>query len=149
MKIEEQGKNSKRRSVPLTERAAEILKRRMPASGRIFLNAAGGPLSQPSLNQQHAAMRPKLSITDLDFVPHSFRHAYGTHLGESGADVFTIMKLMRHATLAMAQRYVHPTDEMKGLPAYACGAESSRAMQKLSTNIPTAAERRSEQNTSK
>ena len=29
---------------------------------------------------------------------HSLRHTFGTRLGESGADAFTIMRLMRHST---------------------------------------------------
>src|SRR5207249_9993205 len=32
-------------------------------------------------------------------------------LGESGADAFTIMKLMRHSTITVSQRYVHPSPE--------------------------------------
>ena len=44
-----------------------------------------------------------------DFVLHSFRHTYGTRLGETGADAFTIMRLMGHSTVTMSQRYVHPS----------------------------------------
>src|SRR5580692_4105846 len=35
-------------------------------------------------------------------------------LAESGADAFTIMKLMGHSSIVVSQRYVHPsTDAMK------------------------------------
>ncbi len=44
-------------------------------------------------------------------MPHSFRHTYGTRLGEGGADAFTIMKLMGHSTVLVSQLYVHPTPE--------------------------------------
>lgn len=46
-----------------------------------------------------------------DFVMHSLRHTFGTRLGESGADVFTIMKLMGHSSVTVSQRYVHPSPE--------------------------------------
>ena len=42
---------------------------------------------------------------------HSLRHTFGTRLGESGAEAFTIMKLMGHSTLTVSQRYVHPSPE--------------------------------------
>jgi hypothetical protein len=32
-------------------------------------------------------------------------------LGESGADAFTIMRLMGHSTVTVSQRYVHPSPE--------------------------------------
>jgi integrase len=46
-----------------------------------------------------------------EFVPHSLRHTYGTRLGESGADAFTIMKLMGHSTVLVSQRCEHPLPE--------------------------------------
>jgi len=48
------------------------------------------------------------------FVRHSLRHTFGTlgtRLGETGADAFTIMKLMGHSTVTVSQRYVHPSPE--------------------------------------
>jgi integrase len=44
-------------------------------------------------------------------VPHALRHTCGTRLGESGADAFTIMKLMGHSTVTVSQQYLHPTPE--------------------------------------
>ena len=35
----------------------------------------------------------------------------GTRLGETGADAFTIMRLMGHSTVTVSQRYVHPSPE--------------------------------------
>ena len=46
-----------------------------------------------------------------DFVLHSLRHTFGTRLGESGADAFTIMRLMGHSSVTVSQRYVHPSPE--------------------------------------
>jgi site-specific recombinase XerD len=44
-------------------------------------------------------------------VLHSLRHTFGSRLGESGADAFTIMRLMGHSTVTVSQRYVHPSPE--------------------------------------
>ena len=103
-------KNSKSRNVPLTARVVDVLKRWGPASGYVFHREDGRPLYQTWLNQQHAEVRERLKMP-LDFVPHSLRHTYGTRLGESGADAFTIMKLMGHSSVTVSQRYVHPSPE--------------------------------------
>lgn len=60
--------------------------------------------------KQHAATRTLLKLPQ-EFVLHCLRHTFGTRLGESGADVFTIMKLMGHSTVSVSQRYVHPSPE--------------------------------------
>ena len=67
-------------------------------------------LGQTWLNEQHRAIRDLLGFSK-EFVPHSLRHTFGTPLGESGADAFTIMKLMGHSTITVSQRYVHPSPE--------------------------------------
>jgi integrase len=104
-------KNSKSRNVPLTSRVVEVLKRNGPApTGLVFHRDDGQPLYQTWLNQQHAAVHEELELP-AEFVPHSFRHTYGTRLGESGADAFTIMKLMGHSSVTVSQRYVHPSPQ--------------------------------------
>lgn len=58
---------------------------------------------------------------------HSFRHAFGTHLYENGADLLTIKHLMGHKSLDSTMIYVHlasfssravksPFDLMEGVP---------------------------------
>lgn len=106
-------KNHKPRTVPLTDRAREILRKRHQRSGIVFRNADGAPFYHTWLDQQHAAVRTTLKLP-ADFVLHSLRHTFGTRLGESGADAFTIMKLMGHSTITVSQKYVHPsTDAMQ------------------------------------
>jgi integrase len=103
-------KNSKPRNVPLTARVVAMLKSRAAFEGLVFRKPDGTPISQTWLNQQHSATRGLLKLP-ADFVPHSLRHTFGTRLGESGADAFTIMKLMGHSTITVSQRYVHPSPE--------------------------------------
>jgi integrase len=104
-------KNSKSRNIPITARVVEVLLRRSPsARGLVFHRPEGQPLYQTWLNQQHAGIRALLKLPP-DCVLHSFRHTFGTRLGETGADAFTIMKLMGHSTVTVSQRYVHPSPE--------------------------------------
>jgi integrase len=104
-------KNSKSRNVPLTARAVEVFERRHPAEhGLVFHRPDGEPLYPTWLDQQHSSIRTLLKMP-ADFVLHSLRHTYGTRLGETGADPFTIMKLMGHSSVTVSQRYVHPSPE--------------------------------------
>ncbi|MEN6534998.1 MAG: tyrosine-type recombinase/integrase [Bryobacteraceae bacterium] len=104
-------KNSKSRNVPLSARVLAMFNGRNPArSGYVFQRLDGRKLSQTSLNEQHRDLRALLKMPE-DFVPHSFRHTFGTRLGESGTDLFTIMRLMGHSSVTISQRYVHPSPE--------------------------------------
>jgi integrase len=66
------------------------------------------PASVSAMNHAHERVRNVLEMP-TDFVPHSFRHTFGTRLGEAGADAFTIMRIMGHSSITVSQRYVHPT----------------------------------------
>ncbi len=103
-------KNSKTRTIPLTPRALGILTAKRDRSGLVFRNTDTGPLYHTWLDQQHAEVRKALGLPS-DFVLHSLRHTFGTRLGETGTDAFTIMKLMGHSSVAISQKYVHPSSE--------------------------------------
>jgi integrase len=67
-----------------------------------------------SLSKRSVAMlrnRGSAAKGYVDFVLNSLRHTFGTRLGESGADAFTIMRLMGLSTVTVSQRCVHPSPE--------------------------------------
>lgn len=136
-------KSGKTRSIPLTPRARAVLEAgTAPRKGLVFRNAEGGRLYHTWLNQQHAAVRTALGFP-AEFVLHSLRHTFGTRLGETGAESFTIMGLMGHSTVIVSQKYVHPTTQSMRAAMERMSAAG------LPTNIPTASKGRQIKNSSK
>jgi integrase len=103
-----------RRTVLVTAGMREVILRWMslsPDAKLLFTTPDGRrPLSRHTLNDQARKVREKLGLP-WDCVAHSCRHTFGTRLGMAGADVFTIQAAMGHASVAMSQRYVHPTPD--------------------------------------
>jgi integrase len=127
-------KSRKSRNVPLSERAVAMLKKWGPAeTGLVFHRQDGTPLRESQLDEHHARIRKLLKLAS-DFVLHSLRHTFGTRLGESGADAFTIMRLMGHSTVTVSQRYVHPSPEAVELAYERLTALNLR---RVPTNSPT------------
>jgi integrase len=101
-----------RRNIPLTDRVALMLQRRMverPATW-VFANREGKPYLVTSVNHLHQKVRASMGLP-RDFVIHSLRHTMLTGLGESGVDAFTIMRVAGHSSITVSQRYVHPSPE--------------------------------------
>jgi integrase len=42
---------------------------------------------------------------------YAFRHTFLTRLGESGCDVWTLARIAGHSSIAMSNRYVHPSED--------------------------------------
>src|SRR5271157_936333 len=101
-----------RRTIPLTDKAAQMLRnRKQSASGElVFANRDGRRYLVTSINHLHQKARAAVGL-GRDFVIHSLRHTMLTRLGESGVDAFTIMRIAGHSSITVSQRYVHPSPE--------------------------------------
>ncbi len=104
------GKGNKEREVPVGEQAIAALMRylpqRAPAAGEraLFLNSSGRRLSDRQVRR--LVKMYALAVTgDSTVHPHSFRHAYATHLLTDGADLRAIQELLGHARLSTTQKY--------------------------------------------
>jgi len=108
--IRVRGKGRKERQVPLPRQAAEALNRYLAErpvvrdEPAVFLNHRGRRLSGRGIG-----LIVKFYATflagDPSVHPHSFRHAYATHLLSAGADLRAIQELLGHARLSTTQRY--------------------------------------------
>jgi integrase len=101
-----------RRHVPMTQRVNAIMELRVEGKAQPdWLFPAGTKSGHvATVDSWHQKALKNAEITD-HFVLYSLRHTYGTRLGETRAEAFTIQKLMGHSSITMTQRYVHPSPE--------------------------------------
>jgi integrase/recombinase XerC len=104
------GKGRKERQVPLPGKAADALERYLNErpvvrdQRAVILNHRGGRLTTRGLSGIVKLYATFLS-GDPSLHPHSFRHAYATHLLSAGADLRAIQELLGHARLSTTQKY--------------------------------------------
>lgn len=104
------GKGNKERQVPITESAVQAIERYLekrsstPNERALFLSARGSRLSDRQVRRL-VKRYAVLFLGDSSVHPHSFRHAYATHLLSDGADLRSIQELLGHARLSTTQKY--------------------------------------------
>lgn len=100
------------RDVALTERAREIIHRRLTvAKGEhLFpLRVGNGCDWTRPMSELHPAHSRALLASGItpSFRIYDLRHTYGTRAAEAGMDALTLQRLMGHADLKTTSRYVH------------------------------------------
>jgi integrase/recombinase XerC len=104
------GKGRKERQVPLPGQAAGALERYLAQrpvardERAVFLNHRNQRLTARGI-RGIVKLYATLLIGDPSIHPHSFRHAYATHLLADGADLRAIQELLGHARLSTTQKY--------------------------------------------
>jgi integrase/recombinase XerC len=108
--IRVRGKGRKERQVPLTTKAADALESYLSErpvvrdERAVFLNHRGRRLTTRGISGIVKLYATYLA-GDPSVHPHSFRHAYATHLLADGADLRAIQELLGHARLSTTQKY--------------------------------------------
>ncbi len=108
--IRVRGKGRKERQVPYGAKAAAALDRYLaarwakPGENALLVNHRGTRLSDRGARGV-VKLYARLLAGDSSLHPHSFRHAYATHLLADGADLRAIQELLGHARLSTTQKY--------------------------------------------
>lgn len=105
----DQGKGRKDRYVMLSPRLLEVLRDYWRIERpRSWLFPGDGAERHISKNAvEHACQKAhRAAGIDKPVTPHSLRHAFATHLLESGVDVRRIQLLLGHRSLATTSRYL-------------------------------------------
>jgi integrase/recombinase XerC len=104
------GKGNKERQLPIGERAVTAVNRYLqvrrasPTQEALFLNSRGKRLGDRQVRRL-VKFYSILVLGDSTVHPHTFRHAYATHLLSDGADLRAIQELLGHARLSTTQKY--------------------------------------------
>jgi integrase/recombinase XerC len=115
------GKGRKERIVPFGDKALEALRAYWPVRDQIRAEwPEGGDPEAVFLGMRGTRLESRTISTIVkkysrmvqmkwNLHPHSFRHAFATHLLADGADLRAIQELLGHASLSTTQRYTQAT----------------------------------------
>ena len=111
------GKGSKERVIPIgteaikwldtyEKKARTFLLKDAKEEGIVFLNQRGKKITRMGV-WKIIDKYVKQTTINFSVHPHSFRHAFATHLLEGGADLRHVQELLGHSDISTTQIYVH------------------------------------------
>ncbi len=117
------GKGSKERLVPVGRAARDAIAAHLQdragalADAPLVASLRGKPLTRDRVLRMLKDYAAAAGLKEAP-SPHSFRHAFATHLLEGRADVRAVQELLGHASVATTQLYTHvEQDRLKSVHA--------------------------------
>lgn len=113
------GKGNKERLIPIGKQLQRILWRYIhgyrpePACHQfdnLFLTREGQPLSKDRVDKIMSRYGTKAEIAGIRCSPHTLRHTAAVRFLRNGGDVFSLQRLLGHASLEMTRRYCELAD---------------------------------------
>lgn len=94
-------KTGKARSVPLTDRAKELMLQWVPFK-----------LDEKRINREWNKVKKKMGLEqDKDFVLHTLRHTTATRMLDATGNIAVVQKMLGHAKVTTTMRYAHISDD--------------------------------------
>ena len=133
------GKGDKIRRCPLwnnTTKEMERLIDKRDASGRLFLNRLGQPMTRFGIYEMvtrhaHVIEKQMPSIKGKRTSPHTIRHTTATHLLQAGVDINTIRAWLGHVSINTTNIYAEVNLEMKTKALKCCETKENAQRQKI------------------
>lgn len=132
------GKGRKRRTCPIWEKTADLLKRLLIERDglirdetHVFLNRSGQPLGRFGISNIISKYCKKAkstvpSLKDKKVTPHTIRHTTAMHLLKSGVEINVIRSWLGHAYLKTTHRYVEIDLALKREALKSCEMKDNR-----------------------
>lgn len=116
-------KNRRTAYIPLSAEALGVLSH-LPRSGPWLFPSPRDPARpRPNFNRYVARVRERARLPHGFRPLHGLRHNFASRLASSGlVDIYTLQKLLTHASPAMTQRYAHLADAALRRAGNACPA---------------------------
>lgn len=110
-------KTGERRTIPLTQRALEVLMNRKRVRDKVrpfnqdmvFTHPGGQKVNIHTLRRAFERALDKAKVENFRF--HDLRYTFASRLAQQGVDPYTIQRLMGHRTFATTQRYANHYSE--------------------------------------
>ncbi len=138
-------KTGDRRTVPLTQKAFEVLEARARVRSKlrsinqdlVFTHPEAQRVNINTLRKVFNAALRRAKIEGFRF--HDLRHTFASRLAQSGVDPYAIQRLMGHKTFTTTQRYAHHYSESLRVGIRALEASRMEWGKNFSTNLAQSA----------
>lgn len=105
------GKGDKERLVPFQIKMKRLLRKYISVRGDVendslFVTIDNTPLTRRQVQNLINMYGKKANIKNVRCSPHTFRHTFAKMSVQNGADIFTLQKILGHASLEMVRTYV-------------------------------------------